>query len=71
MDFGTQHEEVRKGWVKEAKGMIIIARNLKIKFLNFHFYPGNGSSKKIVVGRRAFIANFTESMKELAAFATA
>jgi sugar phosphate isomerase/epimerase len=69
VDFGTQHENVRKGWINEAKKMIATAKELNLGFLNFHFFPGNGSAKRIPKGRKAFLDNFTASMKELAAFA--
>lgn len=70
VDFGTGHENVREGWIKEGKEMIKVASALGIGLLNFHFYPGTGSLKKrFPECRRIFLDNFVKSMKELSAFA--
>jgi sugar phosphate isomerase/epimerase len=69
VDFGSMHNKVREGWINEATEMIDVAKDLGIKFMNFHFYPGNGMTKKTVYGRRRYLENFTESMKILTSYA--
>jgi sugar phosphate isomerase/epimerase len=68
VDFGTAHERVRDGWINEAKEMISVASELEMEFLNFHFFSGNGSAKKIPEGRKIFLNNFANSMRELSNF---
>lgn len=70
VDFGTAHEDVRAGWVKEAKEMIEVSSLLGIKLLNFHFFPGTGGLKHRSVGyRKIFLKNFVKSMREISTFA--
>ncbi|MDE1870972.1 MAG: sugar phosphate isomerase/epimerase [Candidatus Micrarchaeota archaeon] len=68
-DFGTMHKHVREGWIKEAMEMVLAARDLRMEYLNFHFYPGNGFTSKIPKGRKMFLENFTGAMEKLSAFA--
>lgn len=67
--FGSSHEKARKGWVEEAKYMIRVAKELKIKYLNFHFYGGLGETTINKKGIKIFVKNFSKSMKELNQFA--
>lgn len=67
--FGSCHEEVRSGWVKEAKEMISAASMLGITLLNFHFNSRLGMVGRTEKSREAFLQNFTNSMTELTQFA--
>lgn len=67
--FGSSHEEVRAGWVREAKDMIRTASQLRISLLNFHFYSRLGTVGRTERSRENFIRNFTNSMTELTEFA--
>jgi sugar phosphate isomerase/epimerase len=68
--FGSAHEKVREGWVREAKDMIQVAKELGIRLLNFHFYTRLGAVGRTEKSREAFLRNFTGSMKELTEVAT-
>jgi sugar phosphate isomerase/epimerase len=67
--FGSSHEEVREGWVREAKEMIHAASELGIRLLNFHFYSRLGRVGWTEKSREVFLQNFTNSMTELTQFA--
>jgi len=69
VEFGSAHERVREGWVREAKDMINVAGELGIGLLNFHFYSRLGTVGRTEKSREAFLQNFTNSMKELTEFA--
>ena len=45
--------------------MIYVASELKIKLLNFHFYPGHGRVGASEKSKDTFLENFINSMKEL------
>jgi sugar phosphate isomerase/epimerase len=64
--FGSSHENVREGWVREGKDMIRAASELGISLLNFHFYSRLGSVGRTEKSRETFLRNFTDSMRELA-----
>lgn len=66
--FGSSHEKVRLGWIEEAKDMILVASELKIRLLNFHFYS-LGRVSATEESRNIFLRNFTDAMKELTQFA--
>lgn len=66
--FGSSHEKARRGWIEEAKDMIHVASELKIKLLNFHFYASLGRVGATEESRNIFLENFTNAMKELAQF---
>ena len=68
--FGSSHEEVRQGWVREAKEMIHTASQLGIRLLNFHFYSRLGMVGRTESSKETFLQNFTNSMEELTRFAT-
>jgi sugar phosphate isomerase/epimerase len=67
--FGSSHEKVRLGWIEEAKDMILVASELKIELLNFHFYTKLGRVGATEESRNIFLRNFTDAMKELTQFA--
>jgi len=67
--FGSAHENVREGWVREGKEMIRVSSKLGIRLLNFHFYSGLGMVGRTERSREVFLRNFTDSMKELSRFA--
>jgi sugar phosphate isomerase/epimerase len=67
--FGSSHEKVREGWVREAKDMIEAASELGIALLNFHFYSRLGMVGRTERSREVFLENFTNSMIELTHFA--
>jgi sugar phosphate isomerase/epimerase len=67
--FGSSHEKVRLGWVEEAKDMIRVASELKVRLLNFHFYTSLGRVGATEESRNIFLQNFTDAMKELTQFA--
>lgn len=69
VDFGSLHKNVRRGWIDEGKEMIDVASQLRMGYLNFHFFPGNSMGRKIPEGRRLYIRNFAAAMKELCAYA--
>jgi sugar phosphate isomerase/epimerase len=66
--FGSCHERVREGWVREAKEMIRAGSELGISLLNFHFYSRLGMVGGTERSREAFLQNFTNSMTELTQF---
>jgi sugar phosphate isomerase/epimerase len=68
--FGSSHENVREGWVREGKDMINTASALGLPLLNFHFYSRLGSVGRTERSREAFVKNFTTSMTSLSRFAT-
>lgn len=68
-DFGSMHTNVRMGWIKEAKEMINTSSQLNIDLLNFHFFPGVQMIKKIPEGRKIYLDNFVNTMKEISVFA--
>jgi len=68
--FGSCHEEVRAGWVREAKEMIHAASQLGILLLNFHFNSRLGMVGRTERSRESFLLNFINSMTELTQFAT-
>ena len=68
--FGSSHEEVRQGWVREAKEMIHTASQLGIRLLNFHFNSRLGMVGRTESSKETFLQNFTNSMEELTRFAT-
>jgi len=63
--FGSSHEKARLGWVEEAKDMILVASELKLNLLNFHFYGRLGSVDATEDSRNIFLQNFIDAMKEL------
>jgi sugar phosphate isomerase/epimerase len=63
--FGSCHEKVRLGWIEEAKDMILVASELKIELLNFHFYTKLGRVGATEESRNFFLRNFTDAMEEL------
>jgi sugar phosphate isomerase/epimerase len=67
--FGSSHEKVRRGWIEEAKDMIHVASQLKIRLLNFHFYARLGRVGSTKESSDIFLRNFISSMKELTEFA--
>jgi sugar phosphate isomerase/epimerase len=67
--FGSSHENVREGWVREGKEMIHAASELGIALLNFHFYSRLGAVGGSERSRESFVQNFTNSMTELTQFA--
>ena len=67
--FGSAHENVRQGWVREGKDMVRVASTLGASLLNFHFYSRLGMVGRSESSREVFIRNFTNSMAELARFA--
>ena len=67
--FGSSHEKARRGWVEEAKDMILVASKLKLNLLNFHFYGRLGSVGATKESRDIFLRNFIDAMKELTQFA--
>jgi len=67
--FGSSHEKARLGWIEEAKDMILVASELKIRLLNFHFYGRLGRVCATEESRIVFLRNFTDAMKELTEFA--
>ena len=67
--FGSSHEEVRSGWIREAKQMITVGSQLGVHLLNFHFYSRLGMVGRTEKSREGFLQNFTNSMAELAHFA--
>ena len=67
--FGSSHKEVRAGWIREAKEMILVASQLGIGLLNFHFYSRLGRVGRTESSREKFLHNFTDSMRELSQFA--
>jgi sugar phosphate isomerase/epimerase len=67
--FGSSHENVREGWVREAKDMIHVASELGITLLNFHFYSRLGMVGGTGRSREVFLQNFRNSMTELTEFA--
>ena len=69
VQFGTSHNEARKGWVREAKHMIGAAHSLSLPYLNFHFNGGEGQTTEGKSFRKEFAETFAGSMRELSAFA--
>ena len=67
--FGSSHENVRRGWIAEAKEMIHVASQLKITLLNFHFNSRFGRVGATEQSRVIFLEKFTSAMKELVQFA--
>jgi len=67
--FGSSHEKARLGWIEEAKDMILVASDLKLRLLNFHFNGRLGSVGATEESRNIFLRNFTDAMKELTQFA--
>jgi sugar phosphate isomerase/epimerase len=67
--FGSSHEEVRQGWVREGKEMIRVASQLGIQLLNFHFYSRLGMVGRTERSKEIFLRNFTNSIEELTRFA--
>ncbi len=67
--FGSSHEKARLGWVEEGKDMILVASELKLRLLNFHFYGRLGRVGATQESRITFLRNFTDAMKELTEFA--
>lgn len=67
--FGSSHEKARLGWIEEAKDMILVAPELKIRLLNFHFYTKFGRVSANKESRGIFLRNFVDAMKELTQFA--
>ena len=67
--FGSSHEKARLGWIEEAKDMILVASELKLRLLNFHFYGRVGRVAATEESRNIFLRNFTDAMKELTEFA--
>jgi sugar phosphate isomerase/epimerase len=66
--FGSSHEKARRGWIEEAKDMIHVASDLKIRLLNFHFYGRLGRVSATEESRNIFLRNFTDAMRELTQF---
>jgi len=62
VEFGSHHELVRVGWVREGKRMIDVAKVLGVEMINFH-----GMSFGMVMGkaRKKSLDNFAKSMREL------
>lgn len=71
VQFGSSHEEARRGWIKEAKAMIEVAAQLNLPLLNFHFYGKLGKVGANQKSTSTFLNNFTEAMRELAKHANA
>jgi len=69
VQFGSAHLNARRGWVEEGKDMINVASELKIQYLNFHFYGRLGRVGATRESALAFVHNFTASMAELVDFA--
>lgn len=69
VQFGSSHKKARRGWIEEAKDMIRVASQLKLDFLNFHFYGRLGKVGVTQESTSTFVENFTDSMRELAKFA--
>jgi len=67
--FGSSHEKARQGWIEEGKDMILVASELKLRLLNFHFYGRLGKVSATEESRNIFLRNFTDAMKELTQFA--
>jgi len=67
--FGSSHEKARLGWIEEAKDMILVASELKITLLNFHFSGRLGRVGATEQSRNIFLRNFANAMKELTQFA--
>jgi sugar phosphate isomerase/epimerase len=67
--FGSSHEKARRGWLEEAKDMILVASELQLGLLNFHFYGRLGRVGATQESRNTFLRNFTDAMKELTEFA--
>jgi sugar phosphate isomerase/epimerase len=67
--FGSSHDEVRLGWVKEGKRMIEAASQLGIRLLNFHFNSRLGMTGRTEKSRETFLQHFTDSITELTRFA--
>ncbi len=64
-DLGTLHENVRKGWVHEIKGMLDFGNELGLKKMNIHpnFHKVNTVSHK---GKETSINNNVQSLMEIA-----
>ena len=69
VQFGSAHLKARRGWVEEGKDMISVASELKIRYLNFHFYGRLGRVGATRESASVFVDNFTNSMTELVEFA--
>jgi len=67
--FGSSHEFVREGWVKEAKEMIRVSSKLGISLLNFHFNSRLGMVGRTEKSKEMFLHNFTDSMRQLVDYA--
>ena len=63
-DLGSPYENVRKGWVEEAKSSIDIANELGIKLVNFHFESVQSLFRDNKI-RKKILNNYVRSMKEL------
>ncbi|HKM76719.1 MAG TPA: sugar phosphate isomerase/epimerase [Candidatus Bathyarchaeia archaeon] len=69
VQFGSSHLKARRGWVEEGKDMVKVASELRIQYLNFHFYGRLGrvgATREFALG---FVENFTNSITELTEFA--
>ena len=67
--FGSSHEYVREGWIKEGKEMIQVSSKLGIRLLNFHFYSRLGMVGRTEKSKDTFLQNFIDSMKQLGEYA--
>jgi len=67
--FGSSHECVREGWIREGQEMIRVSSTLGLRLLNFHFYSRLGMTGRTERSKEAFLQNFTDSMGRLAEFA--
>jgi sugar phosphate isomerase/epimerase len=63
--FGSSHEYVREGWVKEGKEMIRVASKLGIRLVNFHFYTRLGMVGRTEKSKEIFLHNFVDSLRQL------
>src|SRR5208337_811974 len=70
VQFGSSHLKARRGWVEEGRDMIKVASELRIRYLNFHFYGRLGRVGTTRESALGFVENFTNSITELTEFAS-
>lgn len=64
INLGSPYESVRKAWIEESKRMIETARELGMKYLNFHLYSkGMFYRDRKMSGK--ILDNHVKSLKEL------
>src|SRR4030042_6312488 len=70
INFGSQYESVRKAWIFEAKNKIDVAKTLRMKQINFHFFSDElnlGIDKNY---KRAVLFTMIKSLKEIVTYAS-